>query len=153
VQVRPFYNAYSGFTDELIWAAVWLHRASGEGDYLDFITNNAASLNPVQTYSELTWDLKQPGAQILIARQVLSCGQSVNPLFVQMKASADFYVCQYVNGGVPRTPDGLAFVRAIPTQHAMNAAFATMVYSDYLTAAGATLTCGTNTYTPDQVGR
>jgi hypothetical protein len=62
------------------------------------------------------------------------------------------FVCFYVNGGVQTTPDGLAFIRQFsPTQYSNNAAFLAIVYSDYLAEAGASLTCGSTTYSPAQV--
>ncbi|MFC6755329.1 glycoside hydrolase family 9 protein, partial [Halorubrum tibetense] len=30
-----FYNSWSGYNDELVWSAIWLHRATGEQSYLD----------------------------------------------------------------------------------------------------------------------
>ncbi|CAH9106558.1 unnamed protein product, partial [Cuscuta europaea] len=35
--VRKFYNSVSGYNDELLWAAAWLHHASGNDYYLDAI--------------------------------------------------------------------------------------------------------------------
>ena len=66
------------------------------------------------------------------------------------------FVCYYVNHQVPTTPDGLAFIRQYsPTQYSNNAAFLSIVYSDYLTAAGQKLTCygngGMVLYSPEQV--
>ncbi len=32
---NPFYTSYSGYYDELAWAAIWLYKATGESEYLD----------------------------------------------------------------------------------------------------------------------
>ncbi|GAQ78832.1 hypothetical protein KFL_000190495 [Klebsormidium nitens] len=67
------------------------------------------------------------------------------------------YVCYYVNRQVPTTPDGLAYIRdGSNMQYSNNAAFLSIVYSDYLSAAGQSLTCnnnggGTVTYSPAQI--
>ncbi|KAJ1416140.1 Six-hairpin glycosidase superfamily [Sesbania bispinosa] len=36
----PFYCSYSGYQDELLWAASWLYKASGENKYLSYIISN-----------------------------------------------------------------------------------------------------------------
>ncbi|KAI3927062.1 hypothetical protein MKW92_049557 [Papaver armeniacum] len=38
--VCPFYCDYSGYQDELIWAAAWLHRASGKRFYWNYVMSN-----------------------------------------------------------------------------------------------------------------
>lgn len=34
--MRSYYASVSGYRDELLWAALWLHRASGRGEYLRY---------------------------------------------------------------------------------------------------------------------
>jgi endoglucanase len=29
-------RSYSGYLDELVWAALWLYKATGEGSYVDY---------------------------------------------------------------------------------------------------------------------
>lgn len=91
-------------------------------------------------------------AQVLVARQALNCARGNDPVVLQMRAAAEQYVCHYVDGHVATTPDGLAWVRELPLQYAMSAAFVAMVYSDYLAAARETLSCGGRIYQPEQVG-
>ena len=31
-----FFRSYSGYQDELAWAAVWLYKATGEATYLNY---------------------------------------------------------------------------------------------------------------------
>ncbi|GAQ78453.1 endo-1,4-beta-glucanase [Klebsormidium nitens] len=148
-QVQSSYKS-QGFADELLWAAAWLHRASADGTYLQYITTGASSLGALGIATEFSWETKLAGAQVLVARQALNCARGNDPVVFQMKAAAEQYVCHYVDGHVATTPDGLAWVRELPLQYAMSAAFVAMVYSDYLAAAGGVLTCSGTIYQPEQ---
>ncbi|KAH0990251.1 hypothetical protein GBA52_001734 [Prunus armeniaca] len=64
----PFYCSYSGYNDELLWAATWLYMASGKPMYLKYIQEEAISAN----VNEFSWDLKYAGAQILLSPSVYS---------------------------------------------------------------------------------
>ncbi|KAG0470770.1 hypothetical protein HPP92_017470 [Vanilla planifolia] len=39
--VKNYYASVSGYMDELLWAALWLHRATGKREYLDYVVENA----------------------------------------------------------------------------------------------------------------
>lgn len=54
--------------DELLWAAAWLYKASGETSYLDYVSNNEGWS---QAVSEFSWDNKFAGAQTLLAKVYL----------------------------------------------------------------------------------
>ncbi|GAQ78831.1 endo-1,4-beta-glucanase [Klebsormidium nitens] len=103
-----FYQSYSGYNDELLWAATWLHRASGDGTYLDYVVNNQGPLNAAGSATEFSWDSKTAGADILLARQALSCGQT-NELYTHIRMAAETFVCYFVNKQVPTTPNGLGY--------------------------------------------
>ncbi|KAM3690903.1 hypothetical protein ACJW31_09G155200 [Castanea mollissima] len=64
----PFYCSYSGYQDELLWAAAWLHAASGEKKYLSYVLSNQGWS---QAVSEFSWDNKFVGAQTLLAKSHL----------------------------------------------------------------------------------
>jgi hypothetical protein len=51
--------------DELLWAATWLYKASGENKYLSYISSNKGWS---QAVSEFSWDNKFAGAQTLLAK-------------------------------------------------------------------------------------
>lgn len=51
--------------DELLWAASWLYKASGESKYLTYITSNQGWS---QAVSEFSWDNKFVGAQTLLTQ-------------------------------------------------------------------------------------
>lgn len=54
--------------DELLWAASWLYKASGESKYMDYILSNQGWS---QAASEFSWDNKFVGAQTLLAQVYL----------------------------------------------------------------------------------
>lgn len=61
-----YYPSFSGYLDELLWAALWLYRATENYNYLNYAIENAAIYGGTTWSSkEFTWDVKHPGLQIL----------------------------------------------------------------------------------------
>lgn len=55
--------------DELLWAAAWLHQATGDRYYLDYLANNGDALGGTGwSTAEFGWDVKYAGAQVLAAK-------------------------------------------------------------------------------------
>ncbi|PKI36555.1 hypothetical protein CRG98_043057 [Punica granatum] len=61
----PFYCSFSGYQDELLWAATWLYRATGEDKYMNYIVSNQGWS---QAVSEFSWDNKFAGVQAILAK-------------------------------------------------------------------------------------
>lgn len=53
--------------DELLWAATWLYKASGDNNYLSYVLTNQGWSQPA---SEFSWDNKFVGAQTLLVKVV-----------------------------------------------------------------------------------
>lgn len=51
--------------DELLWAAAWLYKASGDNSYLNYAASNDGWS---QAVSEFSWDNKFAGAQTLLSK-------------------------------------------------------------------------------------
>ena len=73
-QAAGFYTSYSGYTDELVWGAAWLLRATGEEKYREMFDKIAEAEYGEQDTKRyygntgpLSWDDKRPGAYALIA--------------------------------------------------------------------------------------
>uniref|UniRef100_A0A453NC54 cellulase n=1 Tax=Aegilops tauschii subsp. strangulata TaxID=200361 RepID=A0A453NC54_AEGTS len=67
--VKSYYPSASGYNDELLWAALWLHRATGGREYLDYAVANADDFGGTGWgVSEFSWDIKYPGLQILASK-------------------------------------------------------------------------------------
>lgn len=70
--VKGYYPSLSGYKDELLWAALWLYKATGKGDYLNYVIKNAHSFGGVGwAVTEFSWDIKYAGVQ-LIASMVIN---------------------------------------------------------------------------------
>lgn len=63
--IGEFYRSYSGYNDELAWAASWLHKATGDAAYL----SKAEALYWGQTDVFSSWENKWMGTAVLLAEQ------------------------------------------------------------------------------------
>jgi hypothetical protein len=79
--VKSYYPSSSGYQDELLWAALWLHRATGRRDYLDYALANADEFGGTGwAVSEFTWDIKYAGLQILASQVLTTLYPPAHPL-------------------------------------------------------------------------
>ncbi|CAL9174649.1 unnamed protein product [Musa hybrid cultivar] len=151
---RRYYPSGSGYGDELLWAALWLHRASGREEYLNYVLDNAHDLNGATwAISEFSWDIKYAGVQILASKLLMEGGRDLREeqvsILEQYRAKAHHYLCSCLSmndddsgSNVARTPAGLLFVRRWNNmQYVAGAAFLLSVYSDYLADSGELLHC------------
>ncbi|KAL5208628.1 hypothetical protein ABZP36_033063 [Zizania latifolia] len=152
--VKSYYPSASGYKDELLWAALWLHRAAGGRRYLDYAVANADDFGGTGwAVSEFSWDIKYPGLQILASKLLLEekhLSDEQRAVLEKYRSKAEFYVCSCMDknpGGADnnagRTPAGLIFIRPWNNlQYVSNAAFLLTVYSDLLAGLGQRLRCG-----------
>ncbi|MFY1669434.1 glycoside hydrolase family 9 protein [Plantactinospora sp. WMMB334] len=132
-----FYRSWSGYSDELVWAAIWLHRATGEASYLtkaetdyDRLGTEPQQSNRLYKWT-VAWDNKQFGAYVLLAN--LTGRQK----YVDDANRWLDYWTVGVNGEKVRTsPGGMAVLDTWGAlRYAANTAFAALVYSDRTTDA------------------
>jgi endoglucanase len=69
--VFPFYCSYSGYQDELLWGAAWLHKATKNPMYLNYIQVNGQVLGAAEFDNFFRWDNKHVGARILLSKAFL----------------------------------------------------------------------------------
>ncbi|XP_031249574.1 endoglucanase 20-like [Pistacia vera] len=104
----PFYCSYSGYQDELLWAAAWLYKATGDETYLTYVLSNQGWS---QAVSEFSWDNKFAGAQMLLAKEFYS---GMNDLS-KFKTDMESFVCALMPGSsslqIKTTPGGLLYIR------------------------------------------
>lgn len=62
--VTSFYRSWSGYNDELAWAAMWLFKATRDMWYFNY----AAKLADKVSMHEFSWDNKGPGVIALLAQ-------------------------------------------------------------------------------------
>ncbi|CDP16869.1 unnamed protein product [Coffea canephora] len=126
---KQFYTS-SGYSDELLWAATWLYRATDDEYYLKYVVDNAVPMGGTGwAVREFSWDTKYAGIQILLSKVLLDgAGRAYTSTLQQYQAKADFFACACMqkNDGynVATTPGGLVYVREWNNmQYAASAAF------------------------------
>ncbi|XP_027177804.1 endoglucanase 11-like [Coffea eugenioides] len=156
--VKKYYPSASGYKDELLWAALWLYKATENVDYLNYALENAESFGGTTwAIKEFSWDIKYAGVQILAAMLPEDKNEEQNHILQEYRSKADYYICANLNknenaSNVPRTPGGLLYTRKWnPMQYVSTAAFLLMVYSDHLKATNQNLNCNGIPVTADQI--
>lgn len=67
--VENYYASVSGYEDELLWAALWLYKATDKEDYLEYVINKANSFGGIGwAITEFSWDVKYAGLQIIASK-------------------------------------------------------------------------------------
>ncbi|KAM3191171.1 hypothetical protein ACQJBY_068853 [Aegilops geniculata] len=148
-EVCPFYCSYSGYHDELLWAASWLHRASNNASYMTYVEAYGMQLGD-DDYS-FSWDDKRVGTKVLLSRGFLRRKLQGLQLY---KAHSDSYICSLVPGtssfqAGQYTPGGLIYKEGESNmQYVTTATFLLLAYSKYLKSSGATVSCGGGVVSP-----
>ncbi|KAK8954510.1 Endoglucanase 11 [Platanthera zijinensis] len=143
--VRSYYASVSGYMDELLWAALWLYRATRRRYYLDYVVDNAANFGGTEwAMTEFSWDVKYAGIQLL-ATKLLSLEEDLlteiqQKVLKQYKSKAEHYICSCLNKNnntnILRTPAGLLYIRPWNNmQYVSTAAFLLTIYSDHLASS------------------
>ncbi|CAO2829897.1 unnamed protein product [Amaranthus hypochondriacus] len=148
--VRNYYASVSGYKDELLWAALWLYKATDNQHYLQYTLQNAHSFGGIGwSISEFSWDVKFAGLQIFVATQLLADKkhEQHRTILEQYHSKGKYYLCSCLNknkngSNVERTPGGLLFVRQWNNmQYVSSAVFLLTIYSDYLQITNQVLKC------------
>jgi hypothetical protein len=132
--VTSFYRSWSGYHDELVWGAIWLHRATGDPAYLARAeAGYDAQGNENQTSTKMykwtiSWDNKQYGTYVLLAQ--LTGKQKYHD---DANRWLDWFTVG-VNGEKVRTsPGGMVVVDTWGAlRYAANTAFVALVHSDHI---------------------
>ena len=131
----PYYNSRDGGptgpNDEMAWAAVWLHRATGEAGFLTTarqlyatMCKESQSNTPCFTWTQ-SWNDKQFGTYVLMAKLT-----GEQPFHTDAQRWLDYWSV----GAGTRTPGGLMFVHSFGSlRYATNTAFIGLIYADLLT--------------------
>lgn len=128
--VSPFYNSWSGFNDEVSWAATWLYRATQDVSYLTIAKQFVPFGNLAAT---LSWDDKSYGTYLLLAK-FLPDGDAAK---ATAKTSAEGWLNAWSQGtnGHTFSRDGLAIASALTpwgnARYAATTAFGALIYDTY----------------------
>ncbi|XP_020089954.1 endoglucanase 8 [Ananas comosus] len=144
----PFYCSYSGYNDELLWAASWLYLATKRQNYFKYITEEAVTAS----VAEFSWDLKYAGVQVLLSDLHLTGEGGLQ----NFKTQADNFVCAILPDSpfhqVYISPGGMIHLRdGANTQYVTGTAFLFFLYSDILIKNHETVTCGQQVIQPTRL--
>ncbi|KAK4489993.1 hypothetical protein RD792_000647 [Penstemon davidsonii] len=138
--VCPFYCSYSGYTDELLWGASWLFRATNDVSYLNFIR----SLGANEGTDIFSWDDKYAGARVLLARRNLV---NHDPKFQSFRQQAEDFMCRILPNSpyssTHYTPGGLMYkLSESNLQYVTSITFLLTTYSKFMATSKHTFNCG-----------
>ncbi|KAM1376648.1 hypothetical protein PS1_038637 [Malus domestica] len=154
---HKYYQSFSGYNDELLWAAAWLFQASNNQYYLDYLGNNGDSMGGTGwSMTEFGWDVKYPGVQTLVAKFLMQGkAGSHTAVFQKYQQKAEYFMCSCVGKGsqnAQKTPGGLIYrQRWNNMQFVTSASFLATVYSDYLTSSRSTIQCASGNVAPNEL--
>ncbi|KAL2566595.1 hypothetical protein AAZV13_19G176100 [Glycine max] len=149
--VCPFYCSYSGYQDELLWGATWLHKATKNPMYLNYIKVNGKTLGVADSDNTFGWDNKHVGARILLSKEFLV--RKVQTLH-DYKGHADNFICSVIPGSSSSqfSPGGLLFKMGDSNmQYVTSTSFILLAYAKYLTKAHVVVNCGGSIVTPKRL--
>lgn len=124
---QQFYNSWSGYTDELVWGALWLHRATGDPAYLARAEAEYANLEHDFRWTH-SWDDKSYGSYVLLAQ--LTGDEAYRQ---DVERWLDYWTVGYDGQRIRYTPGGLAWLDQWGAlRYAANTALLAFIYSDWL---------------------
>ncbi|TQD88759.1 hypothetical protein C1H46_025648 [Malus baccata] len=149
--VCPFYCSYSGYHDELLWGASWIHRASQNSSYLAYIKSNGHTLGADDDDYSFSWDDKRPGTKVLLSKSFLEKNDEEFQLY---KSHSDNYICSLIPGTstfqAQYTPGGLLYKASESNlQYVTSASLLLLTYAKYLSLNGGVATCGSSKITAE----
>ncbi|KAG9129042.1 hypothetical protein Leryth_016873 [Lithospermum erythrorhizon] len=138
--VCPFYCSYSGYKDELLWGAAWLHRATSDPYYYNFISSLGANDSP----DIFSWDNKYAGAYVLLSRRSV-VGSDKN--FEKFQQDAENFMCRILPNSpyssTQYTKGGLMYkLGQSNLQYVTSITFLVTTYAKYMAAKKHTFNCG-----------
>lgn len=133
----PFYTSINGNQDELVWGAIWLHKAKQAQNYNysgSYLTKAENEYEPMTKPYDYTYqfDDKSYGIYVLLA---LETGKEE----YQQRAEAwlDFWTIGHQGKRITYSPGGLAFlVKWASLPLSANTSFVAFIYSDWLKSQG-----------------
>ncbi|MDX3069889.1 glycoside hydrolase family 9 protein, partial [Streptomyces sp. ND04-05B] len=132
---KSYYNSWSGYQDELVWGAIWLHKATGDASYLAKAETyyDGLSTEPQSTTRSyrwtLSWDDTSYGSYVLLAKLT-----GKKRYIDDTNRWLDWWTSGVSGAKVRYSPGGQAVLDSWGSlRYAANTAFAALSYSDWLT--------------------
>ena len=121
-----FYNSWSGFYDELMWAGEWLYLATGDSSYLDKAKQYEKQCGGNYKWT-MCWDDKYNGAVCLLA--TITGEKQYKD---KIEKNLDWWTTGTGGERVTYSPKGLAWLDTWGSlRYSTTAAFLAAVYADY----------------------
>ncbi|KAI8552904.1 hypothetical protein RHMOL_Rhmol06G0304600 [Rhododendron molle] len=156
--VKGNYPSVSGYMDELLWAALWIYKATENMEYLKYVVEKGTSFGGTTwAMTEFSWDVKYVGVQIIASMLLLEeKHKEFKQVLEQYRSKAEHYICACLNKNnstnLRRTPGGLLYTRQWNNMQYVSAStFLLTVYSDHLKTSNQTLECHGGTLGPDDI--
>ncbi|MEV4218948.1 glycoside hydrolase family 9 protein [Nonomuraea sp. NPDC049725] len=134
---QGYYNSWSGFTDELVWGAIWLYRATDDPAFLTKAESTYDSLGTepqtsIKSYKwTIAWDDKSYGAYVLLHKLT-----GKQKYLDDANRWLDWWTVGVNGSKVRYSPGGQAVLdRWGSLRYAANTAFAALVHSDSISDA------------------
>lgn len=133
----PFYTSNNGNQDELVWGAIWLHKAKQAQNYNysgSYLTKAENEYEPMTKPYDYTYqfDDKSYGIYVLLA---LETGKEEYQR--RTEAWLDYWTIGHKGRRITYSPGGLAFlVKWASLPLAANTSFMAFIYSDWLESQG-----------------
>ncbi|KAI3787543.1 hypothetical protein L1987_42088 [Smallanthus sonchifolius] len=142
--VCPFYCSYSGYNDELLWGAAWIHRATQDASYLSYIQSNGHIMGSEDDDFSFSWDDKRAATKVLLAKGFI---ENKIDEFQLYKQHSDNYICSLIPGSANSqaryTPGGLFYKQGESNlQYVTTSSFLLLTYAKYLGSNGGHAACG-----------
>ncbi|KAL0302009.1 UNVERIFIED_CONTAM: Endoglucanase 11 [Sesamum radiatum] len=155
---KGYYPSVSGYLDELLWAALWVYKATRNATYFNYaIENGEAYGGTTWAITEFSWDVKYAGLQLLAAMLPLEGrNKEQKQILQEYRSKAEYYICACLNKNnstnVKRTPGGLLYTRRWNNmQYVSNAALLLAAYSSHLRSTNQMLICHTGSVGPNEI--
>ncbi|GII02957.1 glycoside hydrolase family 9 protein [Planobispora takensis] len=134
---QGYYNSWSGYNDELVWGAIWLHRATGEASYLTKAESYYDNLgtepqSTTRSYKwTIAWDDKSYGAYVLLSKLT-----GKQRYLDDANRWLDYWTVGVNGQRIRYSPGGQAVLdRWGSLRYAANTSFAALVHADSITDA------------------
>jgi len=125
-----YYNSWSGYQDELVWGALWLHKATSDATYLTRAETAWATMNKDYRWTH-AWDDKSYGSHVLLAQ--LTGRQEYRDAAEKW---LDYWTVGTGGQRIRYSPGGQAFLDQWGSlRYSADTAFLAFIYSDSLTDA------------------
>jgi len=119
--VKDFYKSWSGYKDELLWAAAWLYKATNNNYYLQEARKIYDEMSgQYLSEKEISWDRKMVSAQVLLANIT---GEDI------FRTPITRFMDNVM--AMPKTPEGIMYLNPwAPNRYAANAAMIAIMASE-----------------------